>query len=164
MTLQKNSVNFEFGMIQFEQEWINGAVSLGAAAGWTADEIRLVSELGFALAEQGRHHEAITIFEGLLALAPATAYFEAALGALWLRENNPARALPHLNAALAADPTDIPARVNRGEVFIHLENYEGARNDLNYVLSQNIKPDNQHIPEKCLTRARALLYTVGRFS
>ncbi|HQU86564.1 MAG TPA: hypothetical protein PKY59_25760 [Pyrinomonadaceae bacterium] len=151
-------------MMQFEQEWINGAVSLGAAAGWTADEIRLVSELGFALAEQGRNHEAITIFEGLIALAPATAYFEAALGALWLRENNPARALPHLNAALAADPNDIPARVNRGEVFILLENYEGARIDLNYVLTQKLKPENQVILEKCFTRTRALLYTAERFS
>lgn len=151
-------------MMQFEQEWINGAISLGAAAGWTADEIRLVSELGFALAEQGRNHEAITIFEGLIALAPATAYFEAALGALWLRENNPARALPHLNSAIAADPGDIPARVNRGEVFIRLENYEGARNDLNYVLNQKIKPESQSVLEKCFTRARALLYTAERFS
>lgn len=151
-------------MMQFEQEWINGTISLGAAAGWTADEIRLVSELGFALAEQGRNHEAITIFEGLIALAPATAYFEAALGALWLRENNPARALPHLNSALAADPNDIPARVNRGEVFIRLENYEGARNDLTYVLNQNTKLENQNIIEKCFTRARALLYTAERFS
>lgn len=151
-------------MMQFEQEWINGGVSLGAAAGWTADEIRLVSELGFALAEQGRNHEAITIFEGLIALAPATAYFEAALGALWLRENNPARALPHLNAAVAADPDDIPTRVNRGEVFIRLENYESARTDLNYVLRKNIKPDSQSLLDKCFTRARALLYTAERFS
>lgn len=151
-------------MMQFEQEWINGAVSLGAAAGWTADEIRLVSELGFALAEQGRNHEAITIFEGLIALAPATAYFEASLGALWLRENNPARALPHLNAALASDPNDIPARVNRGEVFILLENYEGARIDLNFVLNRKTAIENQNIIEKCLTRARALLYTAERFS
>jgi predicted Zn-dependent protease len=151
-------------MIQFEQEWINGGVSLGAAAGWTADEIRLVSELGFALAEQGRNHEAITIFEGLIALAPATTYFEAALGALWLRENNPARALPHLNAALAADPNDIPARVNRGEVFLRLENYEGAKMDLDFVLRRRGHAGNKTLLEKCLTRARALLLTVERFS
>src|ERR1700750_3247447 len=108
-------------MIQFEQEWLNGGVSLGAVAGWTADEIRLVSELGYALAEQGRNQEAITIFEGLIALAPATAYFDSAPGALWLRENDPARALPYLNAAIQSDPKDIPNRVNRGEVFLRLE-------------------------------------------
>lgn len=151
-------------MMQFEHEWINGGVSLGAAAGWTADEIRLVSELGYALAEQGRHREAITIFEGLVALAPATVYFETALGALWLRENEPARALPHLNAALASDPKDIPARVNRGEVFLLLQNFEGAREDLVFVLRQKVSTDRKIIFEQCKTRARALLSAVERFA
>lgn len=151
-------------MIQFEQEWINGGISLGAAAGWTADEIRLVSELGFALAEQGRNHEAITIFEGLIALAPATTYFEAALGALWLRENNPARALPHLNSALAADSNDITARVNRGEVFLRLENFEGAKLDFDLVLKQTSKTENNNLLEQSVTRARALSFTLERLS
>lgn len=151
-------------MIQFEQEWINGGASLGAAAGWTADEIRLVSELGFALAEQGRHSEAITIFEGLIALAPATVYFEIALGALWLRENDPARALPHLNAALAAEPNNIPTRVNRGEVFLRLENYEAAVKDLKFVLRQKDKAPSGSLLEQCFTRARALLQTAERLS
>lgn len=151
-------------MIQFEQEWINGGVSLGAAAGWTADEIRLVSELGYALAEQGRNREAITIFEGLVALAPATAYFETALGALWLRENEPARALPHLNNAIAADADDITARVNRGEVFLLLGNYDGSRKDLNYVLRQEIPPEKLILYTKCKTRANALLTAVERFA
>src|SRR5215213_9053487 len=142
-------------MIQFEQEWINGGASLGAAAGWAADEIRLVSELGFALAEQGRNHEAITIFEGLVALAPATTYFEVALGALWLRENNPAQALPHLNAAVAADPNDIPTRLNRGEVHLRLENYEAAKKDLKFVLRKREKAPTSHLLEQCYTRARA---------
>lgn len=148
--------------MQLEQEWINGGISLGAAAGWTADEIRLVSELGFALAEQGRNYEAITIFEGLAALAPATVYFESALGALWLRENNPAQALPHLNAALGADQHDIVARVNRSEVFLRLENYEGAKIDLDFVLKQEVEVENKNILEQCLTRARALSATLKR--
>lgn len=151
-------------MIQFEQEWINGGISLGAAAGWAADEIRLVSELGFALAEQGRNAEAITIFEGLIALAPATTYFETALGALWLRENNPARALPHLNAALAADPQDIPTRVNRGEVFLRLENFEDAVRDLQFVLAARDEFVTNNLLEQSFTRARALLLTIERLS
>lgn len=148
--------------MQIEQEWVNGGISLGAAAGWTADEIRLVSELGFSLAEQGRNSEAITIFEGLIAIAPATAYFESVLGALWLRENDPARALTHLNAALASDPNDIAARINRGEVFIHLENLEGAKIDLDFVLNQNISQENKQIFEQCITRAKALSITINR--
>ncbi len=151
-------------MIQFEQEWINGGVSLGAAAGWTAEELRLVSELAYALAGQGRNHEAITIFEGLIALAPATVYFEAALGALWLRENNPARALPHLNAALTADPHDISTRVNRGEVFLRLENLIESKKDLTFALKEPNNLTNKELADKCLIRARALLRAVERMS
>jgi Flp pilus assembly protein TadD len=151
-------------MMQFEQEWIKGGISLGAAAGWTPDEIRLVSELGFALAEQGRNHEAITIFEGLIALAPATAYFEVALGALWLRENNPARAVQHLSVALTADPHDIPSRVNRGEAYLRLENLEAARKDLTAALKEQRNKPTTPILEQCTTRARALLATVERLA
>lgn len=151
-------------MIQFEQEWLNGNVSLGAVTGWTADEIRLVSELGFSLAKQGLNQEAIVIFEGLMVLAPATTYFEAALGALWLREDNPARALPHLNAALAADAKDIISRINRGEVFLKLENYEDARTDLTFVLRQKKSAESTALNEQSFVRARALLLAVERFS
>lgn len=151
-------------MIQFEQEWINGGASLGAAAGWTPEEMRLVSELGFALAQQGRNHEAITIFEGLIALAPATTYFEVALGALWLRENNPARALIHLNAAITADPNDIPTRVNRGECHLRLEDFAAARKDLKFALKKQNRVVGNQVIEQCFTRARALLGTVERLS
>ena len=72
-----------------EKDWVLGNISLGAAANWAADEIRLVAELGFALAQNGRNHEAITIFEGLNTLAPATPYFEAALGSLWFAKTIP---------------------------------------------------------------------------
>jgi len=151
-------------MIQFEQEWLNGSVSLGAVTGWTADEIRLISELGYALAKQGLNQEAIVIFEGLMVLAPATTYFDAALGALWLRENNPARALPHLNAALAVDSKDITSRINRGEVFLKLENYEEARADLNFVLRQKKSAESSALNKQSFVRARALLFAVERFS
>ena len=105
---------------RLNQDWLQGRVSLGAAAGWTPEEMRLVADLGYALAEQGRNEEAITVFEGLAALAPATAYFQSALGALRLRTGEPQRALRHLEAALTADPQDISALVNCGEACLQL--------------------------------------------
>ena len=105
---------------RIQTDWVHGRASLGAAGGWTAEEMRLVADLGYALAEQGRHLEAITIFDGLAALAPATAYFQSALGALWLRLGNPQRALQHLDAAIEADAQDLPALINRGEAHMQL--------------------------------------------
>src|SRR5215204_824587 len=93
------------------EDWLEGRASLGAAGGWTAEEMRLVADTGYALAEQGRHDEAVAIFEGLAVLAPATAYFQSALGALWLRKGEPERALEHLEALLAA--LELPPRTPR---------------------------------------------------
>ena len=120
-----------------ERDWVFGNVSLGAASGWAADEIRLVAELGFALAQNGRNHEAITVFQGLNTLAPATPYFEAALGSLWLRENHPLRALVHINAAISGNPEDLMSYVNRGEAYLRLERYDDARRDLEVVLERS---------------------------
>jgi tetratricopeptide (TPR) repeat protein len=138
------------------EDWLEGRASLGAAGGWTAEEMRLVADIGYALAEQGRHDEAVTIFEGLAVLAPATAYFQSALGALWLRKGEPERALRHLDAALSADPSDLTAHVNRGEAAMQLGDAAAARKSLLAALELGPRAANEAgIP--ALVRARALL-------
>lgn len=137
-------------------DWLEGRASLGAAGGWTAEEMRLVADIGYALAEQGRHDEALTIFEGLAVLAPATSYFQSALGALWLRKGEPARAVEHLEAALAADPSDVSAQVNRGEAAMQLGDSEAARRHL--LAALEVGPRAPHAASNAaLVRARALL-------
>lgn len=154
-------------MVELEQEWLKGRSSLGAAAKWTAEEIRLVSELGFSLAEQGRVEEAISLFEGLAALAPATAYFQAALGALYLRDNQLQNALKHLNMAVQLDAKDIFSLVNRGETLIRLGRAENGLNDLRLAIQQSrfvkTSGDGQTPLEKCLVRAKALILTTEQF-
>jgi tetratricopeptide (TPR) repeat protein len=154
-------------MAELEQEWLKGRSSLGAAAKWTAEEIRLVSELGYSLAEQGRVDEAIALFEGLSALAPATAYFQAALGSLYLRDNQPEKALMHLNYAIQFDAKDLFSLVNRGEAQLRIGKAEPALRDLRQALQQGkfFKFDNEkETPlEKCLIRAKALLTTIEKF-
>src|SRR5688572_28894592 len=59
---------------RMDEDRVKGRASLGVAAAWTAVEIRLIADLGFALAEYGRDEEALTIFEGLAAVVPATVY------------------------------------------------------------------------------------------
>jgi predicted Zn-dependent protease len=139
---------------QPEENWLEGRASLGAVTGWKSEEIRLVAELGYALAELGRHAEAITVFEGLAALAPGTAYFQSALGALKLRVGNPEQALAHLNAVLSVDPSNLAALVNRGEAYLNLGHGAAAVNSLQAALK--ISPLRQE-ETKTVIRARALL-------
>ena len=141
---------------QIHFDWLQGRASLGAASGWTAEEMRLVADLGYALALQGRNEEAVTIFEGLAALAPATAYFQSALGALRLRLGDAARALEHLEAALAADPQDIAALVNRAEARLQLGELTTALADLQLALRLG-ETKKDEASASSVTRARALL-------
>ena len=139
-----------------DEDWAEGNASLGAAAGWTAEEIRLVADLGYALAEYGRDEEALTIFEGLAALAPATAYFQSALGALLFRLGDLERAESHLNSALLADPQDVSALLNRGELHMQLDRRDLAIRDLASLLELPQVPNDPEVSQYAV-RARALL-------
>ena len=136
-------------------DWLQSRASLAAASEWTTEEMRLVADLGYALAEQGRAQEALTICEGLAALAPATAYFQAALGALRLRLGEPQLAVGHLDAALAADARDLSALVNRGEAYLQLGEYAAATRDLDAALRLGETGGDGDTLR--LARARALL-------
>jgi tetratricopeptide (TPR) repeat protein len=141
-------------MTKVDEKWKSGRASLGAAANWTPDEMRLIADLGYGLAEQGRNEEAITIFEGLAVLAPATAYFQSALGALKLRTGNLEEAVHYLTAALAADPNDLSALTNRGEANLRAGKYQAAVQDLTTALKLLDEEGENH---PSAIRARALL-------
>lgn len=141
---------------QLDYEWLQGRAPLGSAAGWTLEEMRLVADLGYALAEQGRNAEALVIFEALAALAPATSYFQSAVGALRLRAGEPRRAVEHLEAALAADPRDIVALVNRGEARLQLGELAAALKDLQAAVELG-EDGADNSSSAWVTRARALL-------
>ena len=140
------------------EQWLEGQISLGAAAEWNKDEIRIISEIAYSLAQQGRYTEAVVIFEGLLAIAPATAYFQAALGAINLRLKNTAKAIEHLNAALKIEETDLVSLVNRGEAYLLEGEIEGARKDLEKALrlaTRQPKSETEINNETALTLKRA---------
>lgn len=144
------------------QRWLDGQISLGAAANWETNEIRIISEVAYSLAQQGRNLEAVVLFEGLLAIAPATAYFQAALGSLFLRLKNFPKAVEHLDAALNIEPNDIIALANRGEAHWRSGNSEAARIDLEKALqcATTLPAGQTNINDETkltIKRARALM-------
>lgn len=139
------------------QKWIDGKMSLGTAAAWEKDEIRLISEIAYTLSNQGRNQEAIVLFEGLLAIAPATAYFQSALGALYLREGDFFKAFNYLNSSLKIEPDDIVSLINRGEASLRKGNNAAARQDLEKALETSPEQPNNAEMKMTLSRARALL-------
>lgn len=137
-----------------DQKWLQGSAALGAATKWTTEEIVVIAELGYALAQQGRNEEAIAVFAGLAALAPATAYFQSALGALYLRTGDFERAEQHLSAAIAGDSRDAAALINLGELLLHAGDRRAALQNLQAALELT---EHDPDPTPMAVRARALL-------
>lgn len=149
------------------QKWLGGQISLGAAADWDKDEIRIISEIAYSLAQQGRSREAILLFEGLVAVAPATAYFQSALGALHLRTDDYAKAVEHFDAALNIEPNDLISLVNRGEAHIKTGQTAQGRRDFEKALEiarrlPKKQTDVNDETELTVKRARALLQIYGQ--
>jgi len=147
------------------QKWLDGQITLGAAANWDKDEIRIISEIAYSLAQQGRNREAIVMFEGLLAIAPATAYFQSALGALHLRLKDFPKAIEYLDAALEIEPSDIVSLVNRGEARMRIEQTDDARADFTRAVQLSAANKNRQVDINdeitlAVKRARALLSVI----
>lgn len=146
---------------QHNLQWLYGEKSLGEVCGWETEEVRIVADLGFALAEQGREREAVTIFEGLAAVSPhnnrAYAYFQSALGALRLRLDNPHKAVAHLTASLNIDADNISVLVNRGEAYLKLKEYTAASADFQRALNLGESEGDDYQLAPFLVRARVLL-------
>ena len=152
-------------MTQTEINYKNGSTGKFRSARrqiGTQNEIRIISEIAYVLAQQGRIRESIILFEGLLAVAPATAYFQAALGALFLRLKNFPQAIEYLDAVLEIEPNNITALVNRGEAHLLSGDLISAQKDLEKAIKisaqkSSLKTDFSDETALAVKRANALL-------
>jgi tetratricopeptide (TPR) repeat protein len=88
--------------------------------GWTAEDVYRVAECGHALYREGRYREAAVIFEGLVAVDPASPYCRESLAALYLILGDPQNAIVELNQVLERDPDHAGARARRCEAWWRL--------------------------------------------
>ena len=125
---------------------------------WNFEEIGMICEIGYQLATQGCVDEAMRIFAGLVEIAPTTAYFQATLGALRLRVDQPQLAVTNLQAALRLNPADAATLLNLGEAHLQLGNDALAEKFLQAALAgEKSNAADQAALSGCRKRARGLL-------
>lgn len=88
--------------------------------GWGQKEITDLRYVAYSYIKQGIYDVALTIFEALLVLAPATAYDLQTMGAIYLQTGNGLRALEFLDKALKMDPSHLPSQLNRAKALFLL--------------------------------------------
>lgn len=84
----------------------------------TGPQMLKLAVMGFTQYEQGRYPEAQAIFESLVFLDPKEAYYQIALGAVFLAQEDLELAEKALSVAIALNTTEVAAFVNRGEVYL----------------------------------------------
>ncbi|HEX4772171.1 MAG TPA: hypothetical protein VH351_15150 [Bryobacteraceae bacterium] len=100
------------------------------AVPWTNAEIELLAERAYQLHLQGKHSDAVIIFEGLLAIDPRNVYCLEALAALSLKLGSSEDALEYAARALAFSPDRVEALACRCEANVRLNRFAEAQQDL----------------------------------
>ena len=95
-----------------------GTTTLAEIEGLTVAEAYSIADFGWMLLEQGRAELAAAVFETLALSNPRHAYFHALHGAALQRAGATVDALEAYARALALDPNETGALVNRAELLI----------------------------------------------
>jgi len=118
-----------------------GVVPSGSGRTSSADQVSDLAVFGHQLFEQGRVEEARVIFEGLVSTGAHDAFPHTMLGTIYLAMGDQERALALFQAALELDPSDMAARVYRGEIRLSKGKMKLATEDLKRAVAKGDPSD-----------------------
>ncbi|MBL7685649.1 MAG: tetratricopeptide repeat protein [Deltaproteobacteria bacterium] len=113
---------------------IEGEITWAELQGISPQKLFEISEFGYLQIQRGKLDVAEKIFKGLSSLDHRTAYYHAALGTIYQRQEKLADALAEYTAAVELDPADIASFVNRGEIYFKCDCLEQASADLDQAI------------------------------
>lgn len=135
-----------------------GSRALADVRGYEREDLFAVAELGYHYLMNGGVKLAVTLFEGLTAVAPAEPYFALALALAYDHQGDKSLALAWYQKAGQLDPFDPRADLNRAELLLESRDLRGAKPLLERALAKA-----QHKHDEALTRkATAILSHVLR--
>lgn len=135
-----------------------GARALADARGYDREDLFAVAEMGYHYLMNGGVKLAITLFEGLTAVAPGEPYFALALALAYDHQGDKPAAIRQYEKAGQLDPFDPRADLNRAELLVEARDWRGAKDLLRRALAKA-----QHKGDEALTRkAAAILGHVSR--
>jgi tetratricopeptide (TPR) repeat protein len=132
------SAKKEAALFKKLQQIARHEITWAEAMDLTRSEAFGIAQNAYRLFEFGQHQRARKIVEGLVVLNPRVGAFHALLGAMAGRMGDDAAAEAGYSAALAVEPENLAARVNRAEMRLKSGNLGDALEDL--VAATKIDP------------------------
>ena len=139
------------------EQFVKGFITLSQLQGLTRKDLYSIAQYAYDQFRFGRIKDALTIFEGLVALNPSDAYFQSCLGSVYQRLGRYDEAIARYAIALSKNPKDLRAMLNRGECYFKLGKLAKARRELMQMAKMDLEHKNQ-LP--LIRRARILVKLV----
>lgn len=133
------------------EKFILGEITWAQLQGMTMDEAYNIAEYGYGLYQEGKYHDARTVFEGLVICNPYDAYFHNMLGAIYQQLDMKEEASEEYTIAIELDGDNLHAHVNRGELLLQNGEFDKALDDLKAAIE--LDPEGR---DAAGVRARAL--------
>jgi type III secretion system low calcium response chaperone LcrH/SycD len=133
------------------EKFILGEITWAQLQGMTMDEAYNIAEYAYGLYQEGKYHDARTVFEGLVICNPYDAYFHNMLGAVYQQLDMKEEAAEEYTIAIELDGDNLHAHVNRGELLLQNGEFDKALDDLKKAIE--LDPDGR---DAAGVRARAL--------
>jgi tetratricopeptide (TPR) repeat protein len=137
------------------REFMEGHLTLGELMGISKDDQYTIAKTGYGFLNEGKHAQAKTVFEGLLALDPYDAYFNTVLGSIAQQSGALDEADRRYTRALEINPYWSVPLAHRGEVRLSQGKVMEAISDFIDAVKNDPKAE-----DPATQRARALLGTI----
>ena len=134
------------------EKFLMGEITWGQLQGMTMEEAYAIAGFGYGLYQEGKFHDAQTIFEGLVLANPYDSYFHNVLGAVYQQLDKDEEAGQEYTLAIDLDKENLHAYVNRGELLLQNGDFDKALDDLQVAIELDPKGHDQ-----ASIRARALV-------
>lgn len=137
------------------REFMEGHLTLGELMGISKDDQYTIAKTGYGFLNEGKHAQAKTVFEGLLALDPYDAYFNTVLGSIAQQSGALDEADRRYSRSLEINPYWSVPLAHRGEVRLSQGKVMEAISDFVDAVKNDPKAE-----DPATQRARALLGTI----
>jgi predicted Zn-dependent protease len=113
-----------------QEKLLKGELSLRDYHAISGPEMLQMAQIAFHLYSSGKFQDAETMFNGLIALDPAEAYYHTALGCVFMAQEEFEKAKTEFDTAIVLNPKELASFLNRGEVYLRMGQVNEAAQDL----------------------------------